>query len=375
MAKGLARKLRRVIPFLLALVLTVVGVRTYLQSTAPGGGWSSPVSTVVYIKPNTRVQEIAQILRDAGVIRSTWAFLALAYVQGSMKRLRSGEYEFNAGMTLLEILQKLEAGRVVTHQVTIPEGFTAEDIAKLLATERLADPDRFLALVEDPYFCARLGVEAARLEGYLFPDTYRLTRGMTEEEIIQIMVARFHQAVPRDIEEQAARLKMDTHEIVTLASIIEKEVQLDAERPVISAVFHNRLRERMPLQSDPTAVYMVARPQRRITAADLQRKTPYNTYLLQGLPPGPIANPGLASILAALRPAPVNFLYFVAKNDGSHQFSRTLDQHQQAVRQYQGGGKAPPDQDKETPAPPAKTKTIDARAKHTNGSQAERRME
>jgi len=173
-------------------------------------------------------------------------------------------------------------------------------------------------------------------------------------EVIRIMVGRFHQAVPRDFDEQAARLKMETHAIVTLASLIEKEVQQDGERPLISAVFHNRLRQRMPLQSDPTAVYMVPRTQRRITASDLQRKTPYNTYLLPGLPPGPIANPGLASIQAALSPAPVNFLYFVAKNDGSHQFSRTLEQHQQAVRLYQGAGKASqdPDNDAPTQVPP-----------------------
>jgi peptidoglycan lytic transglycosylase G len=349
MAMTLSTWFRRVIPFLLALVLTAVGIRTYLQSAPPANGLSPAVPTVVYIKPKTGVQDIALILREAGVIRSTWAFLALAYVQGSLKRLQSGEYEFHTGMTLLEILQKLEAGRVVTHQVTIPEGFTAEDIARLLATERLADAERFLALVQDQAVAARLHVPATRLEGYLFPDTYRLTRGMTEEEIIRIMVGRFLQAVPRDFEEQAARLKMETHEIVTLASLIEKETLLDTERPLVSAVFHNRLRLRMPLQSDPTAVYMVPRTQRRITASDLQRKTPYNTYLLPGLPPGPIANPGLVSIQAALNPAPVNFLYFVAKNDGSHQFSRTLEQHQQAVRLYQGGGRASPDQDNDAP--------------------------
>lgn len=331
---------RRAIPFLLALVLTTVGIRTYLQSVPPIGRSGTAVPTIVYIKPKTGVQDIAMILREAGVIRSTWAFLALAYVQGSLKRLQSGEYEFDTGMTLLEILQKLETGRVVTHQVTVPEGFTAEDIARLLATERLSDPDRFLALVQDPAVAARLNVPAPRLEGYLFPDTYRLTRGMSEEEIIRTMVNRFQQAVPPDFEEQAARLRMDPHAIVTLASLIEKEVQLDTERPLVSAVFHNRLRQRMPLQSDPTAVYMVPRTQRRITASDLQRKTPYNTYLLPGLPPGPIANPGLASIRAALRPASVNYLYFVAKNDGSHQFSRNLEQHQQAVRMYQGSGRA-----------------------------------
>lgn len=345
----LAIRARRLLPFLLALVLTAVGIRTYLQSVPSKAGLTAPVPTVVYIKPKTGVQEIAVMLRDAGVIRSTWAFLALAYLQGSLKRLQSGEYEFHTGMTLLEILQKLEGGRVVTHQVTIPEGFTAEDIASLLATEHLADPDRFLALVQDAGFAARLNVPAVRLEGYLFPDTYRLTRGMDEEEIIRTMVSRFQQAIPADFQQQAARLNMDPHDIVTLASLIEKEARLNAERPLVSAVFHNRLRQRMPLQSDPTAVYMLNRRGRRITASDLQRKTPYNTYVVPGLPLGPIANPGLASLRAALNPAPVNYLYFVAKNDGSHQFSRTLGQHQNAVRLYQGGGnKANQDKDPST---------------------------
>jgi UPF0755 protein len=350
MTMALAQRLRGIVPFLLAFVLTAVGIRTYFQSTPSISGLAPVAPAVVYIKPKTGVQDIALLLQGAGVIHNTWTFLALAYLQGSLKRLQSGEYEFHPGMSLFEILQKLESGRVVTHQVTIPEGFTAEDIATLLAGERLADRDRFLALVQDPMVAARFEVAAARLEGYLFPDTYRLTRGMGEEEIIRVMVGRFRQAVSPDFRERAARLRMDPHEIVTLASLIEKEAQLDAERPLISAVFHNRLRQRMPLQSDPTAVYMVPRGQQRITASDLQRKSPYNTYLVQGLPPGPIANPGLASLRAALEPASVDFLYFVAKNDGSHFFSRTLEQHQQAVRLYQGGGRVPPTKASPTPA-------------------------
>jgi UPF0755 protein len=345
MARTWSTWFRRLLPFLLALVLTAVGIRTYLQSVPAAPGSSNAVSTVVYIKPKTGVQDIAVSLREAGVIRSTWAFLALAYLQGSLKRLQSGEYEFDTSMSLLEILHKLESGRVVTHQVTIPEGFTAEDIAKLLATERLANPERFLALVEDAAVAARLKVPGARLEGYLFPDTYRLTRGMAEEEIIRIMVGRFFQALPVDVEAQAARHKMELHQIVTLASLIEKEARLDAERPLVSAVFHNRLRQRMPLQSDPTAVYMLPRTGRRITVSDLQRKSPYNTYLVQGLPPGPIANPGLASLGAALKPAAVSYLYFVAKNDGSHHFSRTLEQHSDAVRLYQGAGRGSQERD------------------------------
>jgi len=336
MATSLSTGWRGLSALFLALVLTTVGVRTYLQSdVARSLELGTNSQTIVYIKPKTGVQEIADVLREAGVIQSRWMFLVLAYLQGSLTRLHAGEYEFARGMSLLEILRKLEAGRVITHQVTVPEGFTAADVARLLAGERLVDIERFKVLVADPGFVDSLGLPGESLEGYLFPDTYRLTRGMGEEEIIRVMVSRFLQAVPKDIEDQAERLGLDIHGVVTLASLIEKEAKLDRERPLVSAVFHNRLRRNMPLQSDPTAIYGAPGPRRRITTLDLRRNTPYNTYLRAGLPPGPIANPGRASLLAALNPAPVNFLYFVAKKDGSHFFSRTLEQHAEAVRRYQ----------------------------------------
>jgi len=336
MATSLSAHFRGLSALILAVALTAIGVRAYLQSDPTrysGVGPGAP--KIVYIKPKTGVQEIAQTLWEAGVIRSRWAFLGMAYLQGSPTRLKAGEYEFTHGMSLREILQKLEAGRVVTHQITIPEGFTALDIARLLAGEQLVDTDRFMVLVMDTRFAEELGVPGNTLEGYLFPDTYRLTRGMGEEEILRIMVTRFRQAVPTDLDAQARRVGLDSHSVVTLASLIEKEATLDSERPLVAAVFYNRLRRNMPLQSDPTAVYGVPGPRRRITPLDLKRKTPYNTYLKAGLPPGPISNPGLASIQAALNPARVNYLYFVAKNDGSHFFSRTLAQHAEAVRRYQ----------------------------------------
>lgn len=329
-------------PIFFVLILTVVGVRAYLQTGAASrGGVPGGTPRVVFIKPKTGVHEIAQALQEAGVIRSGWAFLAIAYLQGSITRLQSGEYEFFVGMPLREVLRKLEAGRVITHQVTIPEGFTAREIAQLFASEKLVDAERFLGLAQDPAFVQELGIEALGLEGYLFPDTYRLTRGMGEEEILRIMVARLRQVVPQDLADRARAVDLDLHGAITLASLIEREARLQRERPIISAVFHNRLRRKMPLQSDPTAVYGLPSASRRITAADLQRKSPYNTYLAVGLPPGPIASPGLSSIMAAVSPAKVNYLYFVSRNDGSHAFSRTLQEHSRAVAIYQQGGKEP----------------------------------
>jgi UPF0755 protein len=345
MASRLWAGLRGLTTVLLALAVTAIGVRTYLQSNPiPLFGAAPGPPLVVYIQPGTGVQEIAQQLKDEGVIRSRRAFLALAYLKGSMRRLHAGEYEFTRNMSLFELLNKLESGRVVTHQVTIPEGFTVQEIARLLAGERLVDADRFIALAADPQVAAQLGVPASGLEGYLFPDTYRLTRGMGEEEILRTMVARLRQVLPADFSERAARLGLDTAEAITLASLIEKEVSQDRERAVVAAVFYNRLRRQMPLQSDPTAVYGIPDFRRRIRHEDLKRPSPYNTYLKPGLPPGPIANPGQASLLAAVNPAPVGYLYFVSKNDGSHFFSRTLEEHADAVRRYQVRGEGPGEQ-------------------------------
>jgi len=340
MASAWFSRFRGLAPFLVALLLTVVGIRAYLQAGSSSlGGVSASPPRVVFIKPKTGVHEIARLLREAGVIGNSWSFLAMAYLQGSISRLHAGEYEFSVGISLLEVLRKLEAGRVITHQVTIPEGFSVQEIARFLASEKLADGERFARLARDRAFAERLGVAAPGLEGYLFPDTYRLTRGMEEEEILRVMVNRFRRIVPPDLAARAAAVGLTLHEAVTLASLVEKEAQLPRERPLISGVFHNRLRRKMPLQSDPTAVYGVPDLPRRIRASDLQRDSPYNTYRILGLPPGPIANPGLGSILAAVTPERVDYLYFVARNDGSHVFSRTLQEHSQAVEIYQRQGR------------------------------------
>lgn len=326
-----------IVPILLFLLPTALGIWTYLAlEEGPIGPRAEEQARIVFIPPGTGVREIAMALERAGVIRSRWPFLALAYLQGSLRRLHAGEYEFRASISLGEILRLLESGKVVTHQVTIPEGFTAGEIGRLLSLEGLGDEGRFVAVVRDPAFAGALGLGADSLEGYLFPDTYRLAKGMTEEEVARIMVSRFRQVVGPEIQARARQMGWDLHGVVILASLIEKEAKTEAERRLVSSVFHNRLRRGMPLQSDPTAVYGRPRPNRRITRADLQVQSPYNTYLRQGLPPGPIASPGLAAVQAAVNPAQANYLYFVSKNDGTHFFSRTLEEHARAVRKYQG---------------------------------------
>ena len=308
----------------------------YILNRPVGGTGEAP--RVVLIRPQFSSLRIAGALKDAGVIRSRLAFLAVAVARGSYRRLLAGEYEFAPGFPLLEIVRRLEQGRGLVHRVTIPEGLAAQQIAQLLAERGLVDRDRFMGLLRDRGILERLRLEGDSLEGYLFPDTYRLTRGLSEEAIVQRMARRFQEVFGPEEQARARALEMSALEVVTLASLIEREAHVPEERPVISAVFHNRLRRGMPLQSDPTVMYGLSRFSGRLTKANLQAPSPYNTYLRQGLPPGPIANPGRASIMAALYPVSSRYLYFVSKNDGTHAFSTNLREHDTRVRRYQMGG-------------------------------------
>lgn len=318
-------------------LLVAGGTVSYLLNGPAGSAVETP--RVVLIRPQTSAFRIAAALKDAGVIRSRMAFLVVAVARGTHRRLLPGEYEFDRHLPLLEIVRRLEQGRGLVHQVTIPEGFAAQQIAELLADNGLVDRDRFLRLLKDRGTLEQHWMEGDSLEGYLFPDTYRMVKGQSEEVMIQRMVRRFREVVGPEERARAQELQMSLQDVVTLASLIEREAREPEERPLISGVFHNRLRKGMPLQSDPTVMYALSRFSGRLTKANLQAPSPYNTYLNHGLPPGPIANPGRASIMAALYPAPSPYLYFVSKNDGTHAFSRTLREHNALVRRYQIGGR------------------------------------
>ena len=325
--------------------LPVLALALYLSLLVGGGslwymlirpvGSTGGAPRLVWVRPQTGALTIARALKDAGVIRSRLAFLAVAVARGRHRHLLAGEYEFAPGLTLLEIVQRLEQGRGLVHEVTIPEGYATQQIAQLLTDRGLVDRDRFMGLLKDPQTLLQYGVEGGSLEGYLFPDTYRLVKGMSEEAIIHRMVRRFQEVFGPEEQARAKELEMSIPEVVTMASLIEREARVPEERPLISAVFQNRLRRGMPLQSDPTVLYALSRVSGRLTKANLQAPSPYNTYVRQGLPPGPIANPGRASILAALYPASSRYLYFVSKNDGTHAFSKTLQEHEAMVRRYQ----------------------------------------
>jgi UPF0755 protein len=259
---------------------------------------------------------------------------------GVTGQVEAGEYELSTTMPPAIILRKLVTGDVVKYRITIPEGYTVRQIALYLQDEGIIeDHEQFLKLAFSAEFSAGLGIEGKSVEGYLFPDTYLLPKGVSAGEIIKTMVGKFKRVYEPDFARRAAELGMTERGVVILASIIEKETGLAEERPLISAVFHNRLKRGIPLCSDPTVIYGVPAFDGNLRKRDLERMTPYNTYLRRGLPPGPIANPGRSSILAALYPAAVEYLYFVSRNDGSHYFSTTLREHNEAVWQYQQGGR------------------------------------
>ncbi len=328
--------MRRVLGTLALLVLLALGGGAFYVVrflSTPAGSGSEP--RVVEILPGRPFPAVARDLEAAGVVRDGRLLALYARVTGAAARIKAGEYEFTQDLTPRQVLTRLVRGEIRQHRITIPEGFTVREIAELLAAERLTDPGELVEAAEDPAVARALGVPADRLEGYLAPDTYRFVRGLAPTAILKAMVARYRANVTPAMVEAAERQGLTEHQLVTLASIVEKETGRPEERPLIAAVFRNRLRKGIPLQSDPTVIYGIKDFDGNLRKADLLRWTPYNTYRIRGLPPGPIANPGLAAIEATLRPANVDYLYFVSRNDGTHHFSRTLAEHQRAVDRYQ----------------------------------------
>jgi len=277
----------------------------------------------------------ADMLERAGLIRHKREFYLLALLMDAPEHIKPGEYDLSSSMTPVAVLDKLVQGKVKGYFVFIPEGYTLRQIASRLENEGLADRESFVSLASDSSLLSALGIKGKSAEGYLFPDTYRFDKSMGEEGIIRFMVKQFRKGITPEILERADKLHLTLDEVVTLASIIEKEGGPQEERPLVSAVFHNRLKRGMRLQSDPTVIYGIVDFDGNLRRSDLRKKTPYNTYRIKGLPPGPICNPGMEAIKAALYPAPVDFLYFVSKNNGSHQFSSNLKDHNAAVLTYQ----------------------------------------
>jgi UPF0755 protein len=314
----------------LVVVFLVLGFALFLVNPADKKGSDQ----VFLVRERSSLKEVAGDLEKSGLITNKTLFVLWTRVKGYGKDIRAGEYSLSPAMAPAQVLEILRKGFVILHPVTIPEGFTRDQIADVLTDKGLADKKRFLELTEDKVLLRQNGISGPSLEGYLFPDTYHFSRGTPTLAVLDTMVKRFKQVVT-PLMEKSQGSGMKFGEVVTLASIVEKETGRPEERPLIASVFLNRLRLGMRLESDPTVIYGMENFDGDLKKRDLAEKTPYNTYVIKGLPPGPIASPGLDAIKAVLYPAQTDYLYFVSKNDGSHYFSKTLSEHNRAVGIYQ----------------------------------------
>lgn len=314
----------------LLLLVALGGIAAYFwQPVAP------PAPVTVSIRAGESFARVARELADTGVVRAALPLRLLARARGLDQHIQAGDYAFSLPATPDRVLERLTAGDVIQLKVTIPEGWTLREIAARLGAEGLADAGAILALAHDPAFLRSLGVAADSLEGYLFPETYQFARGTPPQKILAAMVAQTWRHLTPELLAAARRQGLDRHQLLTLASIVQKEAGNNREMPLIAAVFHNRLVRHIPLQADPTVIYGIPDFDGNLTRAQLETKTPYNTYRIVGLPPGPIASPGEVALQAAAHPAAVDYLYFVARGDGTHRFSLTLEEHNRAVRRYQ----------------------------------------
>jgi len=321
------------------LVMAVAGwwavSRIRLMGTPPGGGMLVTFS----VQHGQPLKAIATQLEEAGLVRSSMYFVWLGRKKDLATRIKAGEYELSSEWYPEKILEVLASGEVVKLHFTIPEGLTLKQIASKLDKEGVVRKDDFIRAAADTAALSRwLAPSAHNLEGVLFPDTYTYTSDDNATDFVNMMCDRFNKVFEPLWDGRDRSLSISPYEAIILASMIEKETADDAERPMVGAVFLNRLKLGMRLMSDPTVIYAMPNFSGNLTRDDLRVPSPYNTYLNSGLPPGPICNPGAGSLRAALHPAATDALYFVARGDGSHQFSKTLDEHNKAVEQYQKQG-------------------------------------
>ncbi len=310
----------------------------------------APIRQLVRIQEGEGLAQVARKLKEAGIIADERHFRTLALLLGYEGLLQAGTYALSSDMSLLEILQRLRYGRFATRTVTVIEGWRLEEIARAVEEAGIASAEDFLtAAVAGPYQgqFPMLGVldPLAPLEGYLFPATYVFPLDATAEEVVRAMLGKMEQVLTPELRQEAAQQGLTVHQVLILASIVERETAVPEERPIIAQVFLKRLRLGMPLEADPTVQYALGQVPGNVerygywksplTVEDLRVPSPYNTYLVVGLPPGPIASPSLDSILAVIRPADTDYLFFVARPDGTHAFAKTWEEHLQNVRRYQ----------------------------------------
>ncbi len=292
----------------------------------------------VEIPPGSSPAAMGRRLAEAGVVRNAAVFRLAVWMRGAGRRLQAGEYRFDSPISAAGVVDRIRRGDVYLQPITFREGLTIRQMSDVYESRGLGPAAEFVTAARNGQRIAALDPEARDLEGYLFPDTYTLPRRTTAAQLVDRMVGAFEKVLTEDLRQQAAARGLDLRELVTLASLVEKETGKPEERPLVSAVYHNRLRVNMALYCDPTVIYALERAGRytgNLTREDLRFDSPYNTYRYPGLPPGPIAAPGRASLEAAANPADVPYLYFVSRNDGSHVFAETLEQHNKNVYEFQ----------------------------------------
>jgi UPF0755 protein len=326
---------------LAALLLGGIGAygvsRLYEGADAPYRGYGG-AEVFVDIAPATTTAGIGRQLVDAGVVEDQRTFRIALWRSGRDRLLQAGEYRFTESASALDVIDVLARGQVHLRTVTFPEGLTRWEMAEVFGRSEFGVAEEFLAASERADLVEDLDPDATDLEGYLFPETYALPRGATADDLVEAMLAQFRRTFDDALLAQAAEQEMTVRQVVTLASLIQRETGRDDERPIVSAVYTNRLDRRMPLQCDPTVIYALQIDglyDGNLTRDNLRYDSPYNTYVYPGLPPGPIAAPGAADLRAALAPADVSYVYFVSRNDGSHVFADTLREHNRNVREYQ----------------------------------------
>jgi UPF0755 protein len=332
--------MKRALLILVSLVVLFTGavaVWLLVGAEKPYQGYSG-VEQFVEIPPGAGPASIARRLAQSGVIRDQLSFRIALARSGQARRLQAGEYRFDRPMTTREVIDKIARGDVFLRPVTFREGLTIRQMAEIYERDGGGSKAEFLRAAQNASLIRDIDPVAPDLEGYLFPDTYTLPRRTTADQLVQRMVTAFRDVMTPDLVQRAAARGMDVRELMTLASLVEKETAKPGERPIVAAVYTNRLKIGMGMQCDPTVIYALERAGKydgNLTRENLQFDSPYNTYRYAGLPPGPIAAPGRASIEAAASPADVPYLYFVSRNDGSHVFSATLDEHNRNVYEYQ----------------------------------------
>ncbi len=337
--------MKRNIIFVFAGIILSFWIYVIVELMVPVPGVSKKIE--LEIPKGSTFRQAIEIFSKEKLIRDKNLFLFISRVSGLDRKIRAGYYSIYESMSPLDIFKMLKKGQIIEYEITIVEGDSLREIAEKLSEKGIMSKNDFMLLSSDENFLASYTIDAPTFEGYLFPDTYKIPKGMDPEDAIGTMINKMREKYSGKLRARTSELGLSEREVLTLASIIEKEAKTDEERALISAVYHNRLRKGIPLQADPTSIYGIKSSREKITTKDLQRRTPYNTYVIKGLPPGPIASPGIKSIIAAMYPADVPYIYFVSNDDGTHRFSVTREEHISAVKSYREKKQANKEKSKE----------------------------